>query len=96
LAIVAMSMSCDSRGACDPGPDRRLDRYQTDDDAQRLVGMGRTQVVALLGEPTSERFSPEWDASYWVRPLGYCVDALYLVVEYGGDNVVSRAELKPG
>lgn len=58
--------------------------------------MGRTQVVALLGEPTSERFSPEWDASYWVRPLGYCIDALYLVVEYDGDDVVSRAELKPG
>lgn len=98
IVIGAVSCGCFVTGGseCERPPDSRLDGYRDDDDARRLVGLSRDEVVQMIGEPTTERFSPEWDMSYWLRPRGLCMDGWYLVVQLDEAERVTEARLLPG
>lgn len=78
---------------CSRGPDHTLDRFSSDRDADRLIGLTREEVIADLGEPTSTRFAPEWDMNYWLRPQGFCMDGWYLVLNLSDGRVVQAKVL---
>ena len=58
-----------------------------------MIGLTEAEVLETLGEPTSERFAPEWESSYWLRPQGFCMDGHYLVINYDLDRRVSDARV---
>lgn len=100
IIVVVVATSSASLAACDQScgrrADSRLSGFDDDRDAQSLVGLTRDEIHARLGTPTSERFSPEWDSTYWIRPQGFCMDGWYLVVEFDEQQVVTRATVLPG
>lgn len=90
----ASSAACDQ--SCERGADSRLKQMDDDSDALMLVGLTRDEVVARFGPPSSERFSPEWDSTYWIRSQGFCMDGWYLVVDFDEQQMVVRAKVLPG
>ena len=78
---------------CSRGPDGRLARYDDPREARSLVGRSRDEVTREIGTPTSERFASEWDASYWLRAQGFCMDGWFLVLDYDADDRVADARI---
>lgn len=78
---------------CPTGPDHRLDEYITTRDATSLIGLPEAEVSRKLGPPTSDKFEPEWDRSYWLRPQGFCIDGWYLVLDLDDHGVVVDARV---
>jgi hypothetical protein len=61
----------------------------------KLVGLSRTEVIALLGEdPRSEYFS-DYDFVYWLGPErgGVSTDSEWLVMKFGASDEVIEAKV---
>lgn len=61
----------------------------------KLVGLSRTEVIALLGEdPRSEYFS-DYDFVYWLGPKhgGVSTDSEWLVMKFGASDEVIEAKV---
>jgi len=83
--------------ACARPSDSRFDRVQSDADAQKYVGWSRDEVVSAFGETAgASRLPGEWEVTYWMRPRGFCMDGWYLALDFGSDDRVSRAGVRPG
>ncbi|MCA9844506.1 MAG: hypothetical protein KC491_07590 [Dehalococcoidia bacterium] len=68
-----------------------FDEFHSYDDAQSLVGLSENDIVGRFGLPTTEKWEPEWDAAYWMRPQGFCMDGWYLVLNYDDSREVVAA-----
>lgn len=82
---------------CPRERESRFDAFQTTEQAERqLLGRTRDDIVAEHGQPDSERFGSEYDATYWMRPQGFCVGAWYLAIKFSDLGVAVEAAVLPG
>ena len=97
LVLVATTLSMSSCGFgfnsenCANPPNHGFDEFHSYDDAQSLVGLSENDIVGRFGLPTTEKWEPEWDAAYWMRPQGFCMDGWYLVLNYDDSREVVAA-----
>ncbi|MEZ4492449.1 MAG: hypothetical protein R3C29_03940 [Dehalococcoidia bacterium] len=73
------------------GANHGFDEFHSYDDAQSLVGLSENDIVGRFGLPTTEKWEPEWDAAYWMRLQGFCMDGWYLVLNYDDSREVVAA-----
>jgi hypothetical protein len=97
IAVASASLSgCGwISSGCARAPDSRLSGIQDEADAQALVGLNRVDILNRFGPDTGKRFD-DWDATYWLRPQGLCMDGWYLAIDYDDQQVVESAALLPG
>jgi hypothetical protein len=95
LALLAACTGAPAEG-CPQRPDHRLASFNKKEDADSLIGLTRGEVEGRIGEPTSHRFSPEWQMSYRIRPAGLCMDSWYLVLKTDSQDVVIEAKVIKG
>ena len=71
-----------------------LDDYDTNDEASRLIGQTEAQLDDELGAPTQTNVDG-WARTYRIRPLGFCMDNLWLFVQLDGTGIVIDARVAP-
>lgn len=57
-----------------------------------LLGKSRADVVAMLGDPSTDGYFNEWDLVYWLGPeRGFIrIDSEWLVLRLGADGRVAE------
>jgi len=63
--------------------------------SQKLVGLTRQEVVAILGEPPKTEYFKEFDLVYYLGPeRGFMgIDSEWLVLKLGPEGRVKRATI---
>lgn len=89
--------ACAEAWVCPRERDSHFDAFQTTEQAERtLLGRTRDNIAAEYGQPDSERFGSEYDATYWMRPRGFCVGGWYLALNFDDQGVAVEVAVLPG
>ena len=98
FSVVLLTQRADTDALdCPRERDSRFDAFQTTEQAERnLLGRTRDDIATEYGQPDSERFGSEYDATYWMRPRGFCVGGWYLAIKFNDLGVAVEAAVLPG
>lgn len=84
----------------DPCPrdrDSRFNAIRTTADAeQEFLGKTRDEIVEQYGQTGAARFGTDYDATYFMRPQGFCMDGWYLAINFDNDGFAVHAAVIPG
>jgi hypothetical protein len=60
---------------------------------QKLIGLTRPEVIAMLGEPPMQEYFKNYDLVYYLGPeRGFMsIDSEWLVLEFGPDGRITKA-----
>lgn len=82
---------------CPRDRDERFNAIKTTADAEQVfLGKSRDEIVEQYGQPGPARFGTDYDATYFMRPQGFCMDGWYLAINFDSHGVAVEAAVLPG